>query len=230
MAKQILIAEDDPTSRLVLQRVLEKWEYEVVVTQDGQSAYDALTAPGTPQLAILDWMMPRMDGREVCQRVRQLPTRTPPYLILLTALGRKEDIVLGLRSGADDYITKPFDNNELRARIEVGMRVVELQRTLVQKIEELQEAMQHIKTLQGLLPICMHCHRIRNDQDAWQKLELYISEHSNVQFTHGLCPECMAQFYPTTVRTTADVDAADRPATEERNTHQVELDAELDLA
>jgi CheY-like chemotaxis protein len=201
MAKRVLIAEDDPTSRLVLQRVLEKWEYNVTVTSNGTDAWETLQKPDSPRLAILDWMMPGLDGREICHRLRQLNTNTPTYVILLTALGRKEDIVKGLNAGADDYITKPFDTNELRARLDVGRRVVELQATLTRKVEELQSAIAHIKTLQGILPICMHCHKIRNDHDAWQKLENYISEHASVQFTHGLCPECLDKFYPKTGNT-----------------------------
>jgi CheY-like chemotaxis protein len=196
MAKRILIAEDDPTSRLVLQRILEKWGHEVIITCDGTEAWNCLESPDAPRLAILDWMMPGMDGREICQRVRHRAEINPSYLILLTALGRKEDIVCGLESGADDYITKPFDANELRARLDVGLRVVELQTALYRKVEELENALAHVKTLQGLLPICMHCHKIRIDHDAWQKLEQYISEHANVQFTHGLCPECLEKFYP----------------------------------
>jgi CheY-like chemotaxis protein len=198
MSKRILIAEDDPTSRLVLQRVLEKWDYVVQVTQNGSEAWNVLEQSDAPRMVVLDWMMPGMDGREICQRLRQRNSVNPTYIILLTALGRKEDIVKGLDAGADDYITKPFDTNELRARLEVGWRIVELQSTLLKKVEELQDALTHIKTLQGILPICMHCHKIRNDHDAWQKLEQYISEHASVQFTHGLCPECLEKFYPKT--------------------------------
>jgi CheY-like chemotaxis protein len=196
MQPRILIAEDDATSRLVLHRTLEKWEYEVLVTENGTDAWEIMKQPDAPRLAILDWMMPGMDGREICHRLRQTPSVNPPYVILLTALGRKEDVVKGLNAGADDYITKPFDTNELRARLEVGRRVVELQTSLLKKVDELQGALTHIKTLQGILPICMHCHKIRNDHDAWQKLENYISEHASVQFTHGLCPECLDKFYP----------------------------------
>ena len=124
---RILIAEDDPVSRRVLETTLGKWGHEVIVTCDGAEAWDALRREEAPKLAILDWMMPGMDGPEVCRQVRQLKSRTPVYLILLTAKGRKEDIVAGLEAGANDYLTKPFDRDELRARVEVGSQVVGLQ-------------------------------------------------------------------------------------------------------
>ncbi len=123
---RVLIAEDDATSRLLLKRVLESWGYEVMVTKDGAEAWQALQAEGAPRLAILDWLMPEMDGVDVCRRVRDRETLQPPYIILLTALGDKESVVTGLEAGADDYVGKPYDPDELRARLEVGRRLVEL--------------------------------------------------------------------------------------------------------
>jgi DNA-binding response OmpR family regulator len=141
-------------------------------------------------LAILDWMMPGLDGVEVCRRVRRGATATPPYLILLTAKGRREDIVTGLRSGADDYVTKPFNREELRARVQVGIRIVELQHSLADRVKALEEALTRVKQLQGLLPICSYCKKIRDDRNYWQQVENYISEHSEAQFSHSICPDC----------------------------------------
>src|SRR5438270_2372290 len=104
---RVLIAEDNLTSRHALEIHLSQWGYDVVSTTDGAEAWTALQSAGAPRLAVLDWMMPRMDGVEVCRRVRSLPTAEPPYLILLTARGNRDDIVTGLESGADDYLTKP---------------------------------------------------------------------------------------------------------------------------
>ena len=137
---RILIAEDDPVSRRVLEVCLLKWGHEVVVTSDGFQACEALLREGAPRLAILDWMMPGMDGTEVCRRVRGSPVGGPAYLILLTAKGRKEDIVVGLGAGADDYVTKPFDHEELRARVQVGLRVATLQNVLADRVKELEES------------------------------------------------------------------------------------------
>ena len=187
---KILIAEDDMVSRRLLEATLIKWGYGVVVTCDGAEAWEALQSADAPPLAIVDWMMPGMDGIELCRRVRHELTHTPPYLILLTAKGRRQDVVTGLRSGANDYVTKPFDREELQARVQVGMRIVELQHSLADRVKALEEALARVKQLQGLLPICSYCKKIRDDQNYWQQVENYISEHSEAQFSHSICPDC----------------------------------------
>ena len=128
---KILVAEDDITSRKILETILSKWGYKVFAVKDGHEAWEVMQSAESPRLCLVDWMMPGVDGIELCRRMRCLETSVPPYVVLLTARSDKKEIVEGLRSGADDYITKPFDNEELRARIEVGKRVVELQRELL---------------------------------------------------------------------------------------------------
>ncbi len=187
---RILIAEDDLVSRKMLEATLTRWGYEVLVTCDGQAALAALTGPDAPRVAILDWMMPSLDGVDVCRRVREGSVAQPPYVILLTAKGNKEDIVSGLEAGADDYIIKPFDREELRARLQAGLRIITLQNQLAARVRELEEAIARIRTLQGLLPICSYCKRVRNDGDYWQQVESYISDHSDARFSHGICPDC----------------------------------------
>ncbi len=127
---RVLIAEDDLTSRLLLKKVLEKWGYDVIVTTNGAEAWELLQSDDAPRLAILDWMMPEMDGVEVCRRVRTRETVRPLYLILLTALGDKDSVVTGLEAGADDYVGKPYHQAELHARVNVGRRLVEAQLAL----------------------------------------------------------------------------------------------------
>ncbi len=136
---RILIADDDATSRLVLAGVLRKHGHEVVVAVDGAEAWEAMQTADAPKLAILDWMMPGLAGVDVCRRIRDLGSDEPPYLILLTSLGEKADIVAGLEAGADDYLAKPFDAGELRARVEVGRRVTELQT----RLREAHDALAH---------------------------------------------------------------------------------------
>lgn len=187
---RILIAEDDAVSRRVLEATLAKWGYEVVVTTDGLQALEALTHPDAPSLAVLDWMMPGLDGSEVCRRVRQTGGDRLLYLILLTAKGRKEDIVEGLTAGADDYVVKPFDRAELKARLNVGERILRLQAELATRVKELELALSKVKLLQGLLPICCYCKKIRDDQNYWRQVEAYIVSHSEAQFTHAICPDC----------------------------------------
>ncbi|RMF88784.1 MAG: diguanylate cyclase [Nitrospinota bacterium] len=140
---QILIAEDDPVSRRLLEITLRKWGYEVVVTCDGEEAWQRLQQEDAPRLAILDWMMPKMDGLEVCRKVRAQKAEPYTYLILLTAKGQKEDIVAGLESGADDYVTKPFHAHELRVRLRAGERILDLQAKLIEAREALRVQATH---------------------------------------------------------------------------------------
>jgi len=195
---RIIIAEDDPVSRLMLLTILSKSGHDAVAVADGGRALEALSLPDAPRLAILDVMMPVMDGIEVCRRLRALPGGEKLYLIMLTAMNRPEHVVAGLSAGANDYVGKPFVKEELLARVRAGERMIELREALEKRVIELEDAMAHIRTLQGVLPICMHCHRIRDDQESWQRLEQYLEEHSEAQFSHGLCPECLEKHYPDT--------------------------------
>jgi len=188
---KILIAEDDLTSRRILEAILAKWNYEVITTGDGLEAWQALQTENAPPIAIIDWMMPGMDGVDFCRKLRQAQTLTPTYVILLTSKRQQGDVVAGLDAGANDYIRKPFEREELRARIRVGERVIELQTALADRVKMLEEAIVKIKTLQGLLPICSYCKKIRNDQDYWEQIETYVADHSQAEFTHGICPDCL---------------------------------------
>ena len=199
---RVLLAEDDLTTRRVLEAILSRRGYDLVSAWDGEEAWKILQETDAPKVAVLDWMMPGLEGVEVCRKVRLAeasggtePTN-PVYLILLTTRSSKEDIVVGLEAGANDYIAKPYSEIELCARVEVGRRVVDLQTALERRLRELQDALDHVKTLQGILPICMHCNRIRNDQESWELIERYIEDHSDAQFSHGLCPECLEKHYP----------------------------------
>ena len=191
---RILIAEDDAVSRRRLEATLRKWGYEVLAVEDGLAAWEVLQGEMPPPLAILDWMMPGMDGIEVCRKVRERSPSRPLYIIVLTARGSREDVVAGLQAGGDDYVTKPFDREELHARVKVGLRVLQLQMNLADRVRELEEALARVKQLQGLLPICSYCKKIRDDQNYWQQVEGYISEHSGAVFSHGICPECYDKF------------------------------------
>lgn len=193
---KILIAEDDFTMRNLLKALLTKRGHDVVVTVNGAEAWDKMQKPDAPRLAILDWMMPEMDGLEVCRRVRILETDLPPYIIMLTSKGEKSDIVAGLEAGADDYLSKPFDHNELHARVDVGLRLIEMQAILAGKIEELRQAIDQIKTLRGIVPICANCKKIRDDQGYWKQVEVYVRDHTEAEFSHSICPECKKELYP----------------------------------
>ena len=176
---RILIADDDRMSTLMLGRTLEQWGYQIVVAYDGNAAWAHIVGAEPPEVAIIDWMMPGIDGIELCRRIRAATLRSPIYVILLTARTSQQDLVTGLEAGADDYLTKPFDPDELRARIHVGQRTLGL--------------IANIKRLSGLLPICSYCKRIRTDKDYWEQVDSYIAEHTDARFSHGICPPCLAK-------------------------------------
>jgi phosphoserine phosphatase RsbU/P len=193
---RILIAEDDLTSRIMLSAVLKKNGYDVVETTNGLEAWEEMQKPDHPRLVIFDWMMPEIDGLEVIRRIRALQSEHLPYIIILTTKGEKADMIAGLDAGADDYLAKPFHPGELHARVEVGRRMIEMQDKLATKIGELHQALDQIRTLRGIVPICASCKKIRDDAGYWQQLEDYVSNNTEAEFSHGICPECAKKLYP----------------------------------
>ena len=185
-----LIADDDRMTTLILSAALRQQEFDVTVVHDGTAAWECMAGDAPPSLAIIDWMMPGLDGLELCRRVRRHASRSYLYLILLTARSTRGDVITGLDAGADDFLTKPFDADELRARVRVGGRIVGLQERLAERVAELQDSIAKVKQLSGLLPICSYCKRIRSDSDYWEQVESYISDHTDAQFSHGICPCC----------------------------------------
>jgi diguanylate cyclase (GGDEF)-like protein len=136
---KILIADDSIVSRHLLEATLRKWGYEVMAACDGAEALQILEREDAPALIILDWMMPGMTGLEVCQKIRQRGSEPYIYILLLTSKSQKEDLIEGMDAGADDYITKPFDQNELQVRLRAGTRLVDLQAQLLSAREALRE-------------------------------------------------------------------------------------------
>ena len=187
---RVLIADDEATTRHLIQATLTTWGFEVLVSMDGNAALQILKGSSPPEIALLDWMMPGADGLEICRHVRATMPNAPTYIILVTARGGLANVVQGLEAGADDYVTKPFDPRELRARLHAGARIVQLQKALVERFHELEEALKRVKQLQGLLPICSYCKKIRNDRNYWEQVDAYVASHSEAQFSHGVCPDC----------------------------------------
>jgi sigma-B regulation protein RsbU (phosphoserine phosphatase) len=189
--RRVLIADDDPVLRHALTTHLTAWSYTSVIAGNGKDAWAALQQPDPPLLAVIDWNMPGMDGVDLCRNVRAIPELAAMYLIMLTGNQDQKDVVAGLESGADDYITKPFNWEELRARLRIGSRIVGLQQALATRVDELQQALGNVKRLSGLLPICAYCKKIRNGEDYWMQVERYLAEHSEAEFSHGICPDCL---------------------------------------
>jgi two-component system cell cycle response regulator len=175
---KILVAEDDLTSRTILTSILQKWDFEPIAAEDGDRAWQIMQSADAPNLAVLDWDMPGLDGLKVCRRIRARHTENPPYLIILAAKGEKSDIVKGLEAGANDYISKPYDNDELQARINVGRRMAELQTELLAAKDILAHQAMH-DALTGAL-------NRRAILDALDR-ELNRSHRNHLKLSVGLC-------------------------------------------
>lgn len=188
--RRVLLADDDPVQCLILQKALEAWGFWVEVHQDGMAAWEASKRADAPHLYVLDWMMPGLDGEELCRRLRQQRRGNATYILMLTGRTELGDRIAGLEAGADDYLHKPADREELRARMRNATRIVQLQIQLANRVAELELALAKVKQLQGLLPICAYCKSIRQDDNYWLQVEAYLSTYSDVRFSHGICPSC----------------------------------------
>jgi DNA-binding response OmpR family regulator len=190
---KILVAEDDAVTRRMLVVTLERLGWDVITAEDGNAAwrvFETLKGNNVPEIAVLDWMMPGIEGIEICRRLHTTPGFELVYIILVTSRGGKEDLSYGLAAGANDYIAKPFDPVELEARVRVGQRMVKLQRSLAARVTEVEAALAHVQRLQGLLPICSYCKKVRNEANYWEQVESYFTTHSDLDFTHSICPQC----------------------------------------
>ena len=172
---KILIAEDDATSRVMLSAFLRKLGHEVTETDDGLAAWEAFQR-SQPDIVVTDWMMPRKSGVELVRAIRAAERPAYTYIFILTALSSKDKFLVGLEAGADDYLTKPVDADELAARLVVGQRTLGLQARM--------------ERLEGMLPICSYCKRIRTEDGEWADLENYVAAHSDASFTHSVCSVC----------------------------------------
>lgn len=233
---QILIVEDSPTQAAKLRLILENEGYNVLIAGNGEEALDILE-DRIPTIVISDIVMPGIDGYELCRRIKGDKRMHHLPVILLTQLSDPKDIIRGLESGADHFLTKPYSEDELISHIQyifvnrelrknpvadlgieiffAGQKhfltsdriqildllfstyevVLQKNQALEKKNQELQRSLETIKALRGLIPICSHCKKIRKDDGYWQRLEEYIQEHSDAEFTHGLCPDCEVNIY-----------------------------------
>jgi phosphoserine phosphatase RsbU/P len=185
---RILVAEDNAVNQALMLRLLQKLGHVPLLATNGREALATLQTQRF-DLVFMDVQMPELDGLAATAEIRRL--------VIATVRQSLNDVLAGFQAGANDYITKPFHAQELRARLRVGRRVVELQAALASRVAQLQDALSRVKQLQGLLPICSYCKRIRDDHDYWQQVETYMSEHSQATFTHGICPECYEKFFKT---------------------------------
>lgn len=175
---KILIAEDDTTSRVMLSAFLGKLGHDVTETEDGLAAWEAFQR-SQPDIVVTDWMMPHKSGVELVRAIRAAQRPAYTYIFILTALSSKDSFLIGLEAGADDYLTKPVDADELAARLVVARRTLGLQARM--------------ERLEGMLPICSYCKRIRGEDGEWSDLERYVAAHSDASFTHSVCSVCYTE-------------------------------------
>ena len=162
----------------------------MVEAVDGNEAWELLQSEDAPRLLLLDWMMPGMDGTDICQKIRQEKKPDPMYIILLTSKEQKQDVILGLKSGVDDYIRKPYERGELRARVKAGELFIGLQFELAELAEERRETAAHIEMLQELLPVCSNCHEQCDNPEIWSRIKRYVEDHPEAASGPGLCLKC----------------------------------------
>lgn len=204
---KVLVVEDDPFFQRVLQKRLQVEGYQVQTANDGRAGMQAIVM-FEPDLVISDWMMPEVDGLELCQSVKTGLREAAPYFILLTAKGELSDRLLGLETGADDYLIKPCDQAELMARVRAGLRIVlltqELRRTVAQLSAVTAGAPAAGADEAAGVPhpadpahvsVCSFCHRARTADGGWQALDQYLAQQRIADVSHGLCPDCRATNY-----------------------------------
>ena len=173
---RILMAEDDPISARILQVALEKFEYEIVVARDGAEAWEKFNQEPV-RLIVSDWMMPRLDGLALCEKVRAHPKIPYTYFILLTANHTSaENYEQASAAGVDDFLTKPLDRQAIRMRLRVAERILRYTA--------------EIRQLKEMIPMCVYCRKVRDEHDYWDMVESYIQKETGSRFSHGACPDC----------------------------------------
>ena len=200
---KVLVVEDDPFFQRVLTKRLLAEGYQVFAAGDGREGMKAIVS-FEPDLVISDWMMPEVDGLELCQSVKTGLKEAAPYFILLTAKGEISNKLLALDTGADDYLVKPCDQGELMARVRAGLRIVLLTQELRHTVEELHVANSELSSARAeverltheMLPICAFCRKVRDAEGEWHTLEDYVAQRTQADFTHGICPTCRIEHYP----------------------------------
>lgn len=191
----VMIVDDTPDNLTVLRQMLTENGYHVRPALNGEIALGAVKTC-LPDLILLDIMMPGMNGYEVCRRLKSDDCTKDIPIIFISALHELSDKIRSFSVGGVDYITKPFQAEEVIARVGAHVSLFRLRTSLEEKVAELQTALEEIKTLRGLVPICSSCKKMRDDEGYWSQLEVYIQKHTEAELTHGICPECMKTLYP----------------------------------
>jgi CheY-like chemotaxis protein len=193
---KVLVADDDAASRAVLRAALRKLGHVCVEAATGSEAWEVYRREA-PALILADWMMPGVDGLELCRMIRADRRARYPYVMLVTVMGGKGSYLRGMAAGADDFVSKPFDAEEMAARLRVGERIIGLQ--------------DEIRQLHGLLPICSYCRRIRDAADDWSDLETYVARQTEATFSHTICSSCYDARIETEITRLGANDPSEKP-------------------
>jgi len=196
---RILVVDDDQDILFSMTKILRTAGYEVYEAESGTSCL-RMVSEKNPDLILLDVVLPDISGYEICQLIKAEKRRRPTYVVLLSGIKTApDDQSEGLEMGADGYLVRPISKRELLARVKAMERIIRAERERDELIEKLQKALAEIKTLKGFLPICSSCKKIRDDKGYWTQIEAYIRDHSEAEFTHGICPDCFKKLYPDEV-------------------------------
>lgn len=192
---RILVVDDDPDILFATVRIIKKEGFDVIRAETGKQCIEEVEK-NHPDLILLDVELPDIQGTEVCAKLKSTSGLQKTYIMMVS--GRKtssDDQADGLDYGADGYVARPVSNRELVARVNSMVRLIRAERKIDSYILELEQAAKTIKVLSGIVPICMHCKQIRDDNGYWNQLEKYISEHSDAQFSHGICDACLEKYH-----------------------------------
>ncbi|HYE33742.1 MAG TPA: response regulator [Methylomirabilota bacterium] len=185
----VIVADDDAVNLRLVGSLVSTWDYYPILCSNADQALKEARSTHGPLIFVLDWNMPGTDGMELAKTLKKL--NPAHYILMLSSRVSNADLTRALEDGADDYLRKPFEPTELRARVLAGHRTIQLNVRLQQKIAELEETLARVQQLESLLPICMHCKKIRDPEQRWTSVEHYISARTQSRFTHGICPECL---------------------------------------
>lgn len=192
---RILVTDDSEINTKIVERILKNENFEIVTALCGKEALEKISKVSF-DLILLDIVMPDMSGFEVCEKMRSNPETRDIPVIFLTGNNDEESLLKGFEVGGQDYVTKPFKSAELLARVRTHVALKLTYDKQVILIKELKEALNQVKQLNGLLPMCSSCKKIRDDKGYWTQVEHYISEHTDADFSHSICPDCMKRLYP----------------------------------
>ncbi|MHC4268823.1 MAG: response regulator [Planctomycetota bacterium] len=200
--KSILLVDDTPNNLMILVDTLNNAGYKTLIARSGERALYQISHH-SPDLILLDVLMPGMDGFETCRRLKVNPATSKIPVIFITAMTDVENKIKGFEVGGVDYISKPFQQTEVLVRVNTHLTIHALQQQLEahnaqlhEKNVQLEAALDKVKQLSGMLPICCNCKKIRNDKGYWQDVAVYVRDNSEAVFTHGMCPDCGRKLYP----------------------------------